>query len=123
MVWQGLSRRDAAQAAGLKEHALYCAFRKPHVKAHYLAECEVLRTSAKARNIHVLEQVRDQTGNQMARVNAVKAIEGLGDDEASVGRTQRAPGVVIVVQGDAQLSNHYPRNEAKSLTDKRGGSS
>ena len=51
MVWQGLKRDEAAQAAGLKDNSLYAALRKPDVRMFYTAECEVLRLSGRARRI------------------------------------------------------------------------
>lgn len=98
MVWQGLKRAEAAQVAGLTEHSLYVALRSPHVKAAYLAELDVLRTSERARNIHTLAEVRDQTSNQMARVQAVKALEQIADEEQGTSGIRRAPGLQIVVQ-------------------------
>ena len=98
MVWDGLNRAQAAQAAELKDGSLYAALRLPHVKAYYLAELEVLRTSERARNIHVLAEVRDQRGNQMARVQAVKALEELEQDQAQRNTgTSHSPGVTIRV--------------------------
>lgn len=97
MIWEGKSRKDAAEAAGLKDHALYSALRKPHVKAYYLEQLDVLRTSERARNIHTLAEVRDQTSNQMARVQAVKALEQISDDEQGTSRARHAPGLQIVV--------------------------
>jgi hypothetical protein len=32
MVWQGLPRKAAAEHAGISEHGLYKALRKPHVR-------------------------------------------------------------------------------------------
>lgn len=49
MVWGGLKRHEAAERAGMKDNSLYVALRKPDVKALYLAECEVLRLSGRAR--------------------------------------------------------------------------
>jgi hypothetical protein len=100
MVWQGLNRRDAAQSAGLTDHALYTALTKPHVKAYYMAQLDVLRTSERARNIHTLVEVRDQKTNQMARVQAVARLEQI-DDEAQVSRgSQALPGLqIVIVQG------------------------
>jgi hypothetical protein len=46
----------AAKKAGISEHGLYKALRKPPVKAAYLAELDVLRTSERARNIHTLNR-------------------------------------------------------------------
>ena len=99
MVWQGLPRAEAATAAGMREHSLYKALRKPPVKAAYLRELDVLRTSERARNFHALLAVRDQTDNQQARVNAVKVLE-----EQDVGGERKAaattPGITIVIVGD-----------------------
>jgi hypothetical protein len=100
MVWEGLKRADAAKAAGLVEHSLYVALTKPHVKAYYLRQLDVLRTSERARNIHTLAEVRDQTTNQMARVQAVKALEQLDDVEQASGRVNSLPGLqIVIVQG------------------------
>lgn len=104
MVWDGLPRRRAAEKAGISEHGLYKALRKPPVKALYLQELEVLRTSERARNIHVLCEVRDQTGNQMARVNAVKALEQV-DDDVERKAAVRTPGVVIQIVNQAQSAD------------------
>lgn len=97
MVWQGLQRKEAAQAAGLAEHSLYQAFRRPPVKAYYLAELDVLRTSLRARNIHILSEVSEQRDNQMARVNAVKALEQLSDDPTTRSTGMSLPGLVIQI--------------------------
>lgn len=104
MVWQGSRRTDAAAAAGLADHSLRQALRKPHVKAYYLRELEVLRTSERARNILALVDVRDTAENGMARVGAVKALEALEDQpQQRSGGAQSAPGLVVVIQGDATL--------------------
>ena len=114
MVWQGLQRRDAAQAAGLAEHSLYQALRRPPVRAYYLSLLDVLRTSERARNIHALVEVRDQQTNQMARVGAVKALEQLEDDaHQRLGTVAHAlPGLVIVVQA---ASATRPANVGTSM--------
>jgi|SRR5882757_1164967 len=100
MVYEGLNRKAAAERAGLKDHALYVALSKPHVKAYYMRQLDVLRTSERARNIHTLAEVRDQTSNQMARVQAVKALEQIDDDQAQSGGRQSLPGLqIVIVQG------------------------
>ncbi|MDB5937584.1 MAG: hypothetical protein JWQ01_4928 [Massilia sp.] len=115
MVWDGLPRAKAAEKAGISEHGLYKAFRKPPVKAFYLAQLDVLRTSERARNIHTLAEVRDQTSNQMARVQAVKALEQISDDEQVNRTAQTAPGMVIVIQGNASLMGHERGFDPKPL--------
>jgi hypothetical protein len=94
MVWQGLKRDEAATAAGMKDNSLYVALRKPDVRAFYLAECEVLRLSGRARRIHRLEAVVEQDDNKMATVNAALALERLGDADAAR-PTAVTAGVVI----------------------------
>lgn len=79
MVWEGAKRPQAAETAGLTDHSLRQALRRPHVLAFYHAELKVLRESERARNIHALADVRDGT-NAMARVNAVRALEGMSDE-------------------------------------------
>jgi hypothetical protein len=103
MVWQGLRRREAAQVAGIADHTMYQAMRTPPVKAAYADMLQVLRESEKARNIHALVEVRDQQVNQMARVNAVKALEQLDETaSATAGPQRQQPGLVIVIQGGEQ---------------------
>jgi hypothetical protein len=99
MVWQGLNRAQAAEAAGLKDNSLYVAFRRPEVKAHYLRECEVLRTSQRSRNIHRLVEIRDAAENLPA-VNAIKTLDPeLGMDAERLGRmsNQEQPGLTIII--------------------------
>lgn len=108
MVWQALPRGQAAKAAGISEHGLYKALRKPPVRALYLSEIEVLRTSERARNIHALAEVRDQTVNQAARVAAVNALERHDDSHQSASRGQVAGFIIQVVNmmaGSASAAN------------------
>jgi hypothetical protein len=66
----------------------------------------VLRTSERARNIHALCSVRDQTDNQMARVNAVKALEQLEDQAPAGNSLQRSPGLqIVIVQPPATVAS------------------
>lgn len=97
MVWQALKRADAATFAGMTDHSVREALRRPHVMAYYRSECEVLRKSTLARNIQTLEEVRDQPRNAMARVQAVKALEQLGDNEPEARARQSLPGMTVVV--------------------------
>lgn len=101
MVWEGLNRREAAQRAGLTDHSLYVALSKPHCKAYYMQQLDVLRTSERARNIHTLVDVRDQMSNQMARVQAVKALEQIDDAEAASRGANSLPGLQIVIMQGA----------------------
>lgn len=79
MLFEGSRRPEAALAAGMTDHGLREAFKKPHVKRYYLAGLEVLRTSERARNISALAKVRDESENSMAIVSAAKALEQLAE--------------------------------------------
>jgi hypothetical protein len=97
MVWQGHKRADAATAAGMTDHGLRSALRKSHVKAAYLAELDVLRTSERARSVHALVDVRDGSDNAMARVAAAKELERSTSEQGPFVGAPIRPGLVIVV--------------------------
>jgi hypothetical protein len=98
MIWSGLDRDQAAQQAGMQPHSLYCAFRKTHVRGHYLAELAQLRTSERAKNVHALVGVRDNSANDMARVAAAKALDVLSDETNARAGSVQLPGMVIVIE-------------------------
>lgn len=101
MVWQGLPRKQAAEAAEMTEHGLYKAFRKPPVKAYYLAELDVLRTSERARSIHRLCEIREAADN-MPAVQAIDRLMRSDDDMTANGNARQAlPGVVIQIVNNA----------------------
>jgi hypothetical protein len=100
MVWENLKRKDAAAQAGLADPSLRFAFRKPHVMAYYRAELAALRENLRARNIHRLDGIADDSKNDMARVASIKALEAITDQaeqrDGPAGSTQ-TPGVQIVI--------------------------
>jgi hypothetical protein len=101
MVWSGLRRAEAAEKAGLADSSLRFALRKPHVLQHYNAELAALRTSLRAKNVHRLDTIADESKNDMARVAAVKALETIADqaDEKQRPGAQILPGLQIVIIG------------------------
>lgn len=101
MVWEAACRADAAAIGKMTDHSLRAALKKPHVKAYYLHELEVLRTSERARNIHAMVAVRDQTANQMARLNAAMALERQSDETST-----RSAGSVALPGLTIQIINH-----------------
>lgn len=109
MVWEGLPDNEAAVKVGITIYAVRLALKLPHVRAYYRGQLEVLRERESARNIHALVEVRDQKTNQMARVQAVKALEQLSDEQQASANTQQLPGLVVVV-------NTFPRVSADPPT-------
>ena len=104
MLFEGSCRADAATAAGMKDHSLREAMKKPHVKQYYNAGLDVLRTSERARNISALAKVRDTSDNGMAVVSAAKALEQIAEQ----GEERTRPGLgmlpglqIVIVSGTA----------------------
>jgi hypothetical protein len=99
MVWSGERRAAAAEKAGLADSSLRAALRKPHVLQHYNAELAALRTSLRAKNVHRLDTIADDSKNDMARVAAVKALEVIADqaDERTRPGMATVPGLQIVI--------------------------
>lgn len=97
MLYEGARRPDAAAKAGMTDHSVRSALRKPHVLAYYNAGLEVLRTSERPRNIKRLAEIRDKADN-MPAVQAIRALEQMAEDEARPGgHTQQLPGLVVVI--------------------------
>jgi len=73
--------------------------------AYYKAQCQVLRVSHSARNIHRLAEIRD-ADNNMPAVNAIKALELIGDEQTNTKQTT-SPGVTIrIVNVSATPQQH-----------------
>jgi hypothetical protein len=98
MVWDNMKRKDAAEKAGLADSSLRFAFRKPHVMGYYHAELAALRLNLRAKNVHRLDTIADDSKNDMARVAAVKALEVISDqagDQSPPGAMR--PGLQIII--------------------------
>jgi hypothetical protein len=110
MVWSGACRADAARAAGMTDHSLRAALRKPHVIQHYRSELGVLRESTRAKVHHRLEELAMQDDHKAAAVKACQVLEQIADDpmHGGVRGIPVSPGLVIVVQGTSPLPAHDP---------------
>jgi hypothetical protein len=99
MVWSGASRKQAAATAGMTDHSLRQALRRPHVIAHYRRELGILRESGRARAFHRLEELGQQDENKAAAVKACQIVLGEGDDDRASGPGRALiPGFVIVIK-------------------------
>jgi hypothetical protein len=98
MVWSGARRAEAAKAAGMTDHGLRAAFKRPHVMNAYLREVEVLRANERARTIHRLAEIRD-AANNMPAVNASKMLLESGETEAHRRGAVQTPGLIVIVEG------------------------
>lgn len=115
IAWEGMELQEAAQAAGLTTRALRYALEKRHVIAALREQREVFRAYVSAQNIHHAKELRDSSGNAMAKLGAMKYIDSI-DDQDPVQRANRAaPGVVIQIIGNGAHMPHVRQIEAKPL--------
>jgi hypothetical protein len=114
LVHEGLPWKEAAIKADFTPAAMLYALQRPHVVAFVRQQRDVLRASMCGANILALVEVRDQKLNQMARVNAVLALERMDDQQVAAGQHRAAPGLTIVIEthGPATELRH---SEAKPL--------
>lgn len=91
MVFEGLSRPKAAEKAGIADHTLYLAMRKPSVLAYMNSQQGVLRTSAAARSIARIDILADDSTSDHVKLNANQFL--LGIEGVSV--TQRSESVNV----------------------------
>jgi hypothetical protein len=101
LVWDDDEQCDlvvAARASGLRPDTLRRWLLRPEVVGLVLRERAAKRLALCARNETVLAQIRDRGGNEMARVNAVKALEQL-DEQAPSSRAANlpTPGIVLKI--------------------------
>jgi hypothetical protein len=70
------------------------------VLAFYRAECDALRNSLKARNLHRLDTIADDSKNDMARVASIKALEqmsDIADERQGKPGAGQLPGLQIII--------------------------
>jgi alcohol dehydrogenase class IV len=114
MVWFGDARADAATAAGLTDHGLRTALRKPHVLAYLRSELALLREGERPRSIHRLIELREQDENRNAAVKAIQVLEELTEGpratSVSVSLLLQAGYVIdLSERGTAQTIEHEPQ--------------
>lgn len=97
MIEQGLTWDKAAIQVKLTVRSMRLAMQRPHVIRFLRERREVFRSHASAGNIRRLVQMRDQDENKMAVVQAIKALEQIGEDQSATRGVASSPGMVIVV--------------------------
>lgn len=116
MVWENQTDSQAAVKTKMTVTAIRLALRRPHVLAYVRGQREVLLERECGRNIHTLVNVRDQKRNQMARVQAVKALEQMDDQPAAASGRQSVAGLVLILgSGTVADMGHIREIEAKPL--------
>ena len=109
MVWEAASRKEAAEKAGMSDHSVRQALKRPHVMAYYNSECEVPRQSGRAKRLHRLDELAAQDTNKNAAVAAIKAAEGIADEQAAR-RVVPFAGLVVRI-----ISRDPPPSEPRTI--------
>jgi hypothetical protein len=77
MVMEALPRPEAAKRAGITEHALYKALRKPPTLAYMQTQLQALRESAAARTIAKAEKLMDSAQSEHVQADMTKWLAGI----------------------------------------------
>jgi hypothetical protein len=82
------------------------------VLSYFRAETAALRENLRARNLHRLDKIADDSKNDMTKVASIKVLEQISEaaDQHSRPGDNQSPGVVIVIQqpAAAPAPNHGP---------------
>jgi hypothetical protein len=114
MVFEGLDRRAAAHAVGLRDITLYKAFKHPHVLKYYRDQLDVLRNSELARNLHVGIALRNASESDKVKLEAAKWLHGESDRANGPGvqigvAVNVQPGYMVDVSKHSAEASHYLR--------------
>jgi hypothetical protein len=111
----------AARAANYHPASMRKALELPHVIAYLRKQKQVFRESVSGANIHVLREIRDDSGNAMARLGAVKLLEDDGTQRrgTNVQVNVMTPGVMVDLTAKqvAPLIDHQEIIELNPLED------
>lgn len=99
IVWQGQELDQAAAEAGITTRTLRLALDRPHVRAFIKAERDVFRAYVSGQNIHHAAEIRNKSGNAMARLGAMKYIDGEQDQGLGSNGQRQSPGLTIIIEG------------------------
>lgn len=74
MIFNGLSRKDAAQKVGMTDRAARYALSDRVVMSAYRNSLQILRESEKPKSIHRLAELRDQSESLKVSLDAAKTL-------------------------------------------------
>lgn len=93
---------SAARKAGFTTQAMRKALERPHVLRYLREQRQVFRAHAAAGNILRAVEIRDQDDNRTAAIQAIRYLDGIGDETAQrEGQRAVSPGVVVQVTVNA----------------------
>jgi hypothetical protein len=99
MIEEAADFVTAAKACDLKPDTMRRWLHRPEVVGFLRRERAAFREAICSANDRVLAQIRDKVdGNAMARVHAVRALEGMAEEASARPTHAQQPGIVIVVR-------------------------
>ena len=117
MVEDGDDYATAARKEAFTVAAMRKALNRPHVIAYAKQQRRAFRIALSTRNDLRLAEIRDQSQNMIAAVQAVRVLEGLREIDEARPTAEEQPGLVIVVQNYAPdapaTSNDVVRSEKR----------
>jgi hypothetical protein len=96
MIYEGCDFVVAAQASGLRPDTMRRWLHRPELVGFLRRERAAFRQAICSGNEHALAAIRDEpAGNAMAKVNAIRTLEALGEGAALRSSEVPSPGVTI----------------------------
>jgi hypothetical protein len=98
LVFDGLSRPEAAKEAGITDNWLYQKLKLPEVLKYYRVQCEVLRTGQRHRNIKKAIELRDDQKAKYGGKVVIEAMKFLENDYSGDHASNNRINVNVLVQ-------------------------
>jgi len=85
MVFEGMTRRDAAQAVGISDEAMRQALLRPSCLTYMNEQIEVLRTGARPQALNAVITLMEKSSSDRVKLDAAKYIDGMDRTVHTVG--------------------------------------
>lgn len=118
MVYEGLSRQDAAKKVQMTDRAARYALSNSYCMAAYQRCLQILRESEKPRAIHKLAKLRDQVKSLKVSLEASKflAVDDHGGPTIQIGLAVNvAPGYICDISEHAEAARRILRENGVGL--------
>lgn len=106
MIWQGMSRKEAASHAELADESMRQALLKPQVIQYYNEQLDVLRTGGRATALNRIVSLARKSDSEKVGLDAAKYLDSNGNSDrpqVNVGvQVNVRPGYVIRVGTDTE---------------------
>lgn len=102
MVFEGMTRRDAAQAVGISDEAMRQALLRPSCLTYMNEQIEVLRTGARPQALNAVINLMEKSSSDRVKLDAAKYIDGMDRTVHTVGASTH---VNVQVNNNTHIEN------------------